>query len=47
MTPIYDEDGSVRCYEDENHKLYNMFYIKKTLEELPMGAFAMKQKVLG
>lgn len=46
MTPIYDEDGSVRCYEDENHKLYNMFYIKKTLEELPMGAFAMKQKVL-
>lgn len=45
MQPIYDDNGAVSCYVDKNEKIYDMIYIKDTFEELPMGAFKMKQRV--
>lgn len=46
MMPINDKNGSVRCYVDRNQKIYDVMYIKDTFEELPTGAFSMKQRVL-
>ena len=45
MEPLYGDNGAVSCYVDKNGRIYDMIYIKDTFEELPMGAFKMKQRV--
>lgn len=45
MKPIRDENGAVSCYVDKDGKIHDVAYIKETFEELPLGAFKMKQRV--
>lgn len=45
MKELYGDNGAVSCYVDKNGKIYDMIYIKDTFEELPMGAFTLKQRV--
>lgn len=47
MKAKYDDNGNLRLFYDEkNKKPYDIFYVKETFEELPQGAFSMKQRVI-
>lgn len=47
MRPVYDENGNLRLFYDQKEgKPYDIFYVKDTFEELPQGAFSMKQRVI-
>ena len=47
MRAVYGENGNLRLFFDEKSgKPYDIFYVKETFEELPQGAFSMKQRVI-
>ncbi|MDO4804506.1 MAG: hypothetical protein Q4A32_06785 [Lachnospiraceae bacterium] len=47
MKAIYDEQGNLRLFYDEKaDKPYDIFYVRETFEELPQGAFSLRQRVI-